>query len=163
MKFIYTFLLILLSISVYSEEELFGVSLENQAEETNKKLNYYEHKFLERPEVSTQGASVIYFFTKDSLKLIKDNIYSEMGQSELLFYMNDTNVYYIVEKITSYKIPLTEIKSFTEKTVEEKTKKYYFYKNKLEMVYKEPTDQDPFNSDFLLQELKELLVIYKKN
>ncbi len=163
MKFICTVLLILISIAVYSEEELFGVSLENQAEETNKKLNYYEHKFLERPEVSTQGASIIYFYTKDSLKLIKDNIYGEMGQSELLFYMNDTNVYYIVEKITSYKIPLTEIKSFTEKTVEEKTRKYYFYKNKLEMVYKDKNDQDPFNSDFLLQELKDLLVIYKKN
>ena len=86
-----------------------------------------------------------------------------MGQSELLFYMDDTTVYYIVEKITNYKIPFTEIKSFTEKTVEEKTRKYYFYKNKLEMVYKEKSDQDPFNSDFLLQELKDLLVIYKKN
>ena len=86
-----------------------------------------------------------------------------MGQSELLFYMDDTTVYYIVEKITNYKIPFTEIKSFTENTVEEKTRKYYFYKNKLEMVYKEKSDQDPFNSDFLLQELKDLLVIYKKN
>ena len=163
MKFIYTFLLILTSILAYSEEQLFSVSLQNQAEETNKKLNYFEHRFAERPEVSSQGASIIYFYTKDSLKLIKDNIYGEMGQSELLFYMDDTTVYYIVEKITNYKIPFTEIKSFTEKTVEEKTRKYYFYKNKLEMVYKEKSDQDPFNSDFLLQELKDLLVIYKKN
>lgn len=163
MKFSITILLVLIFNFSYSEEQLFSVSLQNQSEEVNKKLNYYEHKFVERPEVSSQGSSVIYFFTKDSLKLIKDNIYGEMGQSELLFYMHDTTVYYIVEKITNYKIPFTEIKSFTEKTVEEKTRKYYFYKNKLEMVYKEKSDQDPFNSDFLLQELKDLLVIYKKN
>ena len=80
MKFIYTFLLILTSILAYPEEQLFSVSLQNQAEETNKKLNYFEHRFVERPEVSSQGASVIYFYTKDSLKLIKDNIYGEMGQ-----------------------------------------------------------------------------------
>mgnify|MGYP000942845689 CR=1 FL=1 len=146
----------------YSQEYTFGQLIEKQSEETNKKLGYYEYKFAERPEVSTQGASVIYFFTKDSLKLIKDNIYGEKDQSELLFYMNDTTVYFILEKITTYKIPVTQIKSFTEETVIEKARKYYFYKNKLEMVYKESTDLEPFNADFLHQELKDLLVIYKK-
>ena len=71
MKFIYTFLLILTSILAYSEEQLFSVSLQNQAEETNKKLNYFEHRFVERPEVSSQGASIIF-----TVKWVSQNYYS---------------------------------------------------------------------------------------
>lgn len=163
MKFSITILLVTIFNFCYSEEQLFSVSIQNESEATNKQLANYNYKFAERPEISTQGASVIYFFTDDSLKLIKENIYGEMGQSELLFYMHDTSVYFIVEKITDYKLPFTEIKSFTEKTVTEKERKYYFYKNKIEMVYKQPNDAEPFNTEFLLQELKDLLVIYKNN
>lgn len=134
-------------------------SIQKQYQQTNKNLKSYKQKTINREDISTEGGTATFYSSKDSLKLIKETIYGEMGQSEVLFYMNDTMHYFILENETKYNRPLYDSLR-SDKLSVKNTCRYYFQNNKM---IKSINYSKTFGIDRILIELKALIAIYKNN
>ena len=123
-------LAIILLVSLLSSKISTIDDIKAEYKKIHANQNSYKTKDKFIDGISAEGAKATYFYNKNSLKLIKIQIFGEMGKEESEYYFNDNNPFFIYSADTNYNTPMYA-KEFKQKLSKTDRKRLYFINNKL--------------------------------
>ncbi|RFS19855.1 hypothetical protein DVR12_22455 [Chitinophaga silvatica] len=133
---------------------------------TNAHLPAYKHKEVEHPEgISTEGGDYTAYWSNDSLRLIIDKTYGEMGQELVHYYFDNGMPVFVYIIRYSYTVPLYD-KQFSLKNSKREETRFYLDNYALIRYIDEKgviLPGDKSMQENILTEVKDLLSFFYKN
>ena len=134
--------------------------IKSKFQKIHTKEKSYSKKEKEIDDISTEGAQATYFYDKNNLKLIKVDIYGEMGKEEQDYYFDNGKVFFIYTKEISYNAPMY-VKAFSKKLSKTKTKRLHFINGHLAKLLVNGKEIAKNSASFRYEEKKSLHLVKK--
>lgn len=122
----------------------------------NKQLKHYKKKIKDAPDMSAEGGEVTGYYDKNSLKKIHAVFYGETGRTELDYYLNNQELFFVFRKEIFYDKPMYLKDSKIKNTVETR---YYLEGNEVIKSMAKPSTSITLSYSEIEEALKQILGI----
>src|ERR1044072_8176173 len=142
MKLVYLLLIPFLWLQADSRVD----HIRERYQQINAKISTYRHIEIESGEESSEGGGVTGYLSKDTVMLIVEDVYGEMGKTRTEIYFDHAAPVFIYDRDYKYSRPMYD-STFDEKETQIAEDRTYFYNNKLirwiDKEHKTRVERDP--------------------
>jgi hypothetical protein len=121
-----------LSPLLFSQDRTAAIlkDIRDKYQEINAARPAYRKVWTDAPGATTEGGEVIGYFLKDTIRLIEEILYGEMGKSQTSVYYDKGAPVFIFLRESTYNVPFYDstFKSSLTKVAESRS---YFYQGKM--------------------------------
>ena len=104
--------------------------IRNKYQVINATRPTYRKVSADAPGATTEGGEVIGYFFKDSIRMIEESLYGEMGKSQTSVYYDKGTPVFVLLRESTYNVPFY-VSTFNSKLTKVAETRSYFYQGKM--------------------------------
>lgn len=104
--------------------------IRDKYQEINAGRPTYRKVWADAPGATTEDGELIGYFLKDSIRLIEECLYGEMGKSQTFIYYDKGTPVFILQQESTYNVPYYD-STFNSRLTKVAEDRSYFYQGKM--------------------------------